>query len=171
MIERNSQVLLMSKVYTQASAVFFWLGLHIGSEKYDWDDAKDWSLADQTMFRARLKAKKETKKTAQAAYETIKLLGLNSYWERTWIVQEVVLGQCVTLWYGAVGELSLEDFGWLYFFLVAFDQKWGPNFSLLHTSTKNLLSQREFIMQLLGFKYWRTTVKHLLLPIRAKLGP
>lgn len=50
MIERNSQVLLMSKVYTKACAVYAWLGLEIKSERHDWDDVKDLSLEDLRVF-------------------------------------------------------------------------------------------------------------------------
>jgi hypothetical protein len=152
-IERDLQVLLMSKVYVQARAVISWLGLEIDSERFDWDNVKELSTEKLTCFQARLHTRKETRRLACAVYETIKLLALSPYWERTWITQEVLLGQPVVLWYGSLGELSLEDFGRVYCFMIEFDRLWGQDHKLFRTGRRDVLKGREVLRQLLTLKY------------------
>jgi hypothetical protein len=116
--ERNNQVLLMSKIYTQAAAVYSWLDLGIEPQMHAWSDIMELIELGKTKFRARLMAREDVRTAFSAAYQTLVRLISNAYWKRAWIVQEVVLGQQVYLWYGSAGELNLDIIARIHTFLI-----------------------------------------------------
>jgi hypothetical protein len=153
--ERNDQVLLMSKIYTQAAAVYSWLDL--GTEWQPqmpaWPEIMELVELGQTKFRARLMARKDIRTAVSAACQTVTRLVSNVYWERAWIVQEVLLGQQVFLWYGSAGELSLDNFARIYTFFVMLRRSEQYRDKPLLADLGEAFEKRHYLNRFLKFRY------------------
>lgn len=105
--EKNHQVSLMSRIYTEAACVVAWLG----AEGEDSDVAVSYieGLSQSTVSAyTRLQHPRE--------YDALKALFARPYWRRLWIIQEVVLARNVTFLCGArqLSWLAVKTFahGW-----------------------------------------------------------
>ena len=151
--ERNNQVLLMSKIYTQAAAVYSWLDLGIEPQMHAWPDIVQLVELGLTKFRARLMVKEDVRTAVSAAYQTLVRLISNAYWKRAWIVQEVVLGQQVFLWYGSAGELSLDNFARIHTFLIKIYNIEQCAYKPLIAWNRDAFDRGHCFNKLLKFKY------------------
>lgn len=122
--ERSFQVLLMEKIYGQAQVVLAWLGADLKSQGLN-EDAIRLLYRDVTAFRAKIIMDKDRLTLASAARGVISDICLNAYWERAWIVQEVVLAHDVVLWYGIVDEINLKIINHIYWVLLELDNAWN----------------------------------------------
>ena len=90
--EKNSQVPLMTFIYSRASNVLIWLGYHKPprwvekSEELDWTGA--WAIAHASLY-------------PQAAIYWLYLLTEEEYWKRCWIIQEVGMASSIRVHFGS----------------------------------------------------------------------
>jgi hypothetical protein len=108
--ERNDQVQMMRQIYERAQRVTVWLGPESESSSLAFNFMKFIS-ADR-----RKRAMKSEKLDGTAHYsgfqkelEAVKKLCQRPYWERLWIVQEVVVSQVAELYCGR-DHMSWDDF-------------------------------------------------------------
>ena len=151
--ERNSQVLLMTKIYTQAAVVYSWLEL--GEEPLIPVGPELIKLAElgRTKLRARIIVRPEVRPAVSAACQTVARLVSNAYWARVWIVQEVVLGQEVFLWYGSGAELSLENLARIYTALVSIQDYELEEYKLILASSREAFDTGNYFNNLLKYRY------------------
>ena len=91
--ERGQQVQLMKSIYTQAREVIAWLGVEPNGMAHELEHR---SIPDSSSTNLRWCA-------------AVSRLVNVSYWDRAWVVQELVLARRVFLWFGA-GKLELPIF-------------------------------------------------------------
>jgi hypothetical protein len=90
--EKNSQVPLMTFIYSRASNVLIWLGYHKPprwvekSEELDWTGG--WATAHASLY-------------PQAAIYWLYLLAEEEYWKRCWIIQEVGMASSIQVHLGS----------------------------------------------------------------------
>jgi hypothetical protein len=90
--EKNSQVPLMTFIYSRASNVLIWLGNHKPprwvekSEELDWTGG--WAVAQASLY-------------PQAAKYWLYLLSEEEFWKRCWIIQEVGMASSIRVHFGS----------------------------------------------------------------------
>jgi hypothetical protein len=90
--EKNSQVPLMTFIYSRASDVLIWLGYHKPprwvekSEELDW--AGEWAVAHASLY-------------PHAAVYWLYLLSEEEYWKRCWIIQEIGMASSIHIRIGS----------------------------------------------------------------------
>jgi hypothetical protein len=90
--EKNSQVPLMTFIYSRASDVLIWLGYHKPprwvekSEELDW--AGEWAVALASLY-------------PHAAVYWLYLLSEEEYWKRCWIIQEIGMASNIHIHIGS----------------------------------------------------------------------
>ncbi|KAF2435386.1 hypothetical protein EJ08DRAFT_729880 [Tothia fuscella] len=93
-LERNHQVKLMSLIYSHATSVLSWLGADIDDSDILLRHMRNTAnLPTQILVRQLGPQKLE---------DAVSALAIREYWERVWIVQEIMLGTNVTLMCGQV---------------------------------------------------------------------
>jgi hypothetical protein len=98
--EKNSQVPLMTVIYSRARNTLIWLGYHKPprwvekSEELDWTG--DWAVAHASLY-------------PQAAIYWLYFLCEEEYWKRCWIVQEVGMASSIQVHFG------LQSIPWVEF--------------------------------------------------------
>ena len=149
--ERNYQVAIMHEIYEQAVQVITWLG----KESLDSDRAID-ALEDQNfsnrvdLFPPREDNSTEVRytDTAMATWEALSKFYTRSWWDRVWVMQEVVwAAQDVTVMCGS-RELSLETLFQSSFAILEATR----SSSEMNGSTLAGLVRASFVPQL---RYWR----------------
>jgi hypothetical protein len=120
--EKNHQVKLMKKIYSNATVVYSWLGIdantaeafkdvqriRIQIEEHEaWKrDHLSWIKNCPDLSKSDESTVSSENPTGNATWNRLKLLASNEYWTRTWIVQEIVLGE--TIFFSCRGEI-LKD--------------------------------------------------------------
>lgn len=90
--EKQNQVEMMGEIYRRAKRVICWLGHH-DSQASDWKRVLNLATA---LPKATLVA---GSKRDWLAFERV---FAHPYWQRLWIIQEIALGQTVSIWIGGV---------------------------------------------------------------------
>ncbi|ORY16940.1 heterokaryon incompatibility protein-domain-containing protein [Clohesyomyces aquaticus] len=90
--ERNHQVALMKSIYSSAHHVVIWLG--------QWEDGFDAKGLSEFAYSVSHMDFQSVRSMSTAGFDAILALLQRQYWSRIWIVQEVVLAQSITLFYG-----------------------------------------------------------------------
>lgn len=119
--ERESQIGMMREVYAGASEVIAWLGpsqfspeaeAHIKEKAQDQEDVQEWIMSGKTKMDDLIRRVKSIDdqhlmfENIEAVYYSAHYQALERcFWERLWIVQEVMLASRLTL---QVGDLPLE---------------------------------------------------------------
>ncbi|KAF2677572.1 HET-domain-containing protein, partial [Lentithecium fluviatile CBS 122367] len=80
--ERNHQVSMMGRIYSEATSVIAWLGIGPESITSAMKQIKLWSRMDEG-----------APNWISLAFDSIRQLSTSEYWTRVWIVQEFVLGK------------------------------------------------------------------------------
>lgn len=101
--ERNHQVSIMGDIYSKATLVISWLGRATGRVAV----AMNW-LVDFIQLRP-LGLNPSIRESAE--FNWWHLIYSHGYWERVWIIQEVVLAQALHVWCGE-GSITLDDLVW-----------------------------------------------------------
>lgn len=96
--ERNHQVSLMSRIYTEAAYVVAWLGVEADDSDLAIAYIEELSEADRRMHLRFPPLKREPD---QREYAALIALFARPYWRRLWIIQEVVLARKVIFLCGA----------------------------------------------------------------------
>ncbi|KAM7208048.1 Heterokaryon incompatibility protein (HET) domain containing protein [Naviculisporaceae sp. PSN 640] len=114
--ERNSQVALMSFIYTRATAVVVWLGVreHYRSQLDPFSDpfrsmAAEWKAGQVQHLAATLANKTKHRFSPPPDHRVFSRLAESSYWTRLWVVQELCLPRVLFLVYGP-NIWTYEDF-------------------------------------------------------------
>ena len=100
--ERNSQVALMSFVYTRAFQVVAWLGLPYHQSRTDpfIGMAIDWKAGKGHEFASSLTTARSFRYSLEPDPKTFVRLAESAYWTRLWIVQELCLARDLVFLYG-----------------------------------------------------------------------
>ena len=104
--ERTQQVQLMGKIYEQAATVIVWLGEDSSNDLQVLDTGTAQALLSREFLRHTNKHSSDFIKEVVAA---VMCFLSNKYWNRTWIVQEIVLARVVEVYYGRAASVSLAN--------------------------------------------------------------
>lgn len=102
-LEKNVQVQLMQRIYRRAAQVLVWLGPHRdGSDLvFDFCNQPQRPQPDQEIYRPIKSGQKfEGMHESDVISQAIEALLYREYWQRLWVVQEVLLAQEVTIYCG-----------------------------------------------------------------------
>lgn len=149
LMERASQVRLMGRIYGQAIRVIVWLELEFDHQGLN-EDVIEILCLDDAAFRTKIFISQRHQALASRGREIIAQVCLDSYWERAWIVQEVLLAQDVVVWCGIAGEINLITFNRIYCLLIRFDEAWNQVASY---QSQPAFRYNTNISRLLRFKY------------------
>jgi hypothetical protein len=89
-LERNHQVHLMGKIYSQAHRVIAWLGLARNHSDLGMDFLQEWNNSGRT-------SELWDSKLGAAEMKAISFIATRSYWRRMWIIQETQLASQLSL--------------------------------------------------------------------------
>ena len=93
--ERNAQVRLMAHIYKSATSVLAWLGETSDDSDHAMNMARKWGRKHLNRHSRYLIQKIRTEKFDERSWTAMNKLLNRSYWTRTWIYQELVLGRKV----------------------------------------------------------------------------
>ena len=102
-LERNSQVAMMSFIYTRALKVVAWLGVKEYHNRLDLfrSMANDWKAGQGHHFAASVAGATKFHCSLEPDHKTFARLTESAYWTRLWIVQEVCLPRMLVFLYGS----------------------------------------------------------------------
>jgi hypothetical protein len=104
--ERTQQVQLMGKVYEQAATVIVWLGEDPSNDLQVLDTETAQALLSQKFYRH---SNQNSWDFIMEVVTAVICFMSNRYWNRTWIVQEILLARVVTVYYGRAASVSLAN--------------------------------------------------------------
>lgn len=100
--EKNSQVAMMSNIYSRAAEVIIWLWI---------PDVVDDSPTDDCVIKAANIVRHSNYKVGDdQQVADLRMLTRHPYWQRTWIVQELLLAQELQIYFGNAEPILWESF-------------------------------------------------------------
>ena len=101
--ERNSQVTLMSYVYTRAARVVVWLGTRENRGSLDTSEytAIEWQAGQTQRLAASLISSETLRSSSEPDLRTFGRIANSAYWNRVWIIQETCLPRRLSFTYGS----------------------------------------------------------------------
>jgi hypothetical protein len=101
--ERNTQVAMMSFIYTRALKVVAWLGVKEYSNQGNLFHSMyiEWKAGQVRLFGASLASAAKLRYSLEPDQRTAARIAGNPYWTRLWIVQEVCLPRVLVFVYGS----------------------------------------------------------------------
>jgi Heterokaryon incompatibility protein (HET) len=138
-LERNHQVNQMALIYRQAQRVVIWLGTEKSNSRMALNFLRE--LMDMPMFVYG----HDTSPNSRAKWAALAALCSREYWNRLWIIQEVILAADITIYCGT------DQLEWVTFSsiwgeldtLISIDSYWRePTLLQIHRSLAGQLMQR-----------------------------
>ena len=98
--ECNSQVALMSFIYTRAQMVVAWLGMDRPSAKAGWIAPEHEGYGKSHLLAESLSGDQEMRYSPNTGSKLAFRIARSAYWTRLWVVQEVCLAYDIVFVYG-----------------------------------------------------------------------
>ncbi|KAE8446690.1 hypothetical protein EG329_011734 [Mollisiaceae sp. DMI_Dod_QoI] len=127
--EKSQQVLLMRDIYANASRVIAWIGKPDSLSSLAFDTLERFAADDGTLVGSATYQK--TLDIAEERTAAIKLLIERSYFERVWVIQELVVARRATIFCGPL-SMAFDKF------YLAVERMTGSGFYPLSATTKNI---------------------------------
>ena len=128
-VEKSHQVLLMRDIYANATRVLAWIGKPDSLSGLAFDTLTRFAAHDGTPNGSACQNILDT--AAEERRAAIKLLIERSYFERVWVIQELVVAKIATIFCGSF-SMAFDDFH------LAVERMTGSGFYQLSTATTNI---------------------------------